>query len=65
MSQILDRLIEPGTEIANIRLTHALPSVDILGMDKYNDDNLYDEIECLEPKQRIIEKTLYCFVLKC
>ena len=61
LSVIFDRLIEPGTGIANICLPHALPSVDILGMDKYNDDNLYDEIEWIEQKQRIIEKRLYCF----
>ena len=56
---ILDRLIEPGTGIANICLPHALPPVDILGMDKFNEDNLYYAMDWLESNQRMIEKRLF------
>ena len=56
---ILARLIEPGSRMANVRLTQTHAAVDILGMDKFNEDNLYDVMDWLESHQRIIEKRLF------
>ena len=56
---ILARLIEPGSRIANVRLAQTHAAVDIIGMDKFNEDNLYDAIDLLESHQRIIEKRLF------
>ena len=39
---VLARLIEPGSRTANVRLAQTHAAVDILGMDKFNEDNLYD-----------------------
>ena len=56
---VLARLIEPGSRMANVRLAQTHAAVDILGMDKFNEDNLYDAMDWLESKQRIIEKGLF------
>ncbi|MCL4320300.1 MAG: IS1634 family transposase [Candidatus Thermoplasmatota archaeon] len=56
---ILARLIEPGSRIANVILAQTHAAVDIIGMDKFNEDNLYDAIDLLESHQRIIEKRLF------
>ena len=56
---VLARLIEPGSRTANVRLAQTHAAVDILGMDKFNEDNLYDAMDWLESKQRIIEKGLF------
>ena len=56
---VLARLIEPGSRIANVRLAQTHAAVDILGMDKFNEDNLYDAMDWLESNQRIIEKRLF------
>ena len=56
---VLARLIEPGSRIANVRLAQTHAAVDILGMDKFNEDNLYDAMDWLESNQRMIEKRLF------
>ena len=56
---ILARLIEPGSRMANVRLAQTHAAVDILGMDKFNEDDLYDAMDWLESHQRIIEKKLF------
>ena len=56
---ILARLIEPGSRIANVILAQTHAAVDIIGMDKFNEDNLYDVMDWLESHQRIIEKRLF------
>ena len=56
---VLARLIEPGSRIANVRLAQIHAAVDILGMDKFNEDNLYDAMDWLESNQRMIEKRLF------
>jgi hypothetical protein len=55
----LARLIEPGSRIANVRLAQIHAAVDILGMDKFNEDNLYYAMDWLESNQRMIEKRLF------
>ena len=56
---ILARLFEPGSRIANVILAQTHAAVDIIGMDKFNEDNLYDAMDLLESHQRIIEKRLF------
>ena len=56
---ILARIIEPGSRMANVRLAQTHAAVDILGMDKFNEDDLYDAMDWLESHQRIIEKKLF------
>ena len=56
---ILARLFEPGSRIANVILAQTHAAVDIIGMDKFNEDNLYDAMDLLESHQRIIEQRLF------
>ena len=56
---ILARIIEPGSRMANVRLAQTHAAVDILGMDKFNEDDLYDAMDWLESHKRIIEKKLF------
>ena len=53
------RLIEPGSRIANVRLAQSHAVIDTLGMENFNEDNLYDAMDWMESNQRIIEKRLF------
>ena len=56
---ILSRLIEPGSKLANTRLAETHAAVDVIGMDAFNEDDLYASLDWIASKQRIIEKRLF------
>ena len=56
---ILARLIEPGSRMANVRLAQRHSAVDVLNMNDFNEDDLYDAMDWIESNQRIIEKRLF------
>ena len=56
---ILARLIEPGSRMANVRLAQSHAATDILGMENFNEDDLYDAMDWIESNQRMIEKRLF------
>ncbi|MHB8360536.1 MAG: IS1634 family transposase [Thermoplasmataceae archaeon] len=56
---ILARLIEPGSRMANVRLAQRHAAIDILGMEKFNEDDLYDALDWIDTNQRSIEKKLF------
>lgn len=56
---ILARLIEPGSRLASVRLAQRHAVVDVLGMDSFNEDDLYDAMDWIEANQRRIEKRLF------
>ena len=56
---ILARLIEPGSRMANVRLAQRHAVIDILGMEKFNEDDLYDALDWIDTNQRSIEKKLF------
>ena len=43
---ILARLIEPGSRMANVRLAQRHSAVDVLNMNDFNEDDLYDAMDC-------------------
>ena len=56
---ILARIIEPGSRMANVRLAQRHSAIDILGMENFNEDDLYDAMDWIESNQRSIEKRLF------
>ena len=56
---ILARLIEPGSRLANVRLAQRHAAVDILSLEDFNEDDLYDAMDWIGSRQRMIEKRLF------
>ncbi|WP_077076145.1 IS1634 family transposase [Cuniculiplasma divulgatum] len=56
---ILARLIEPGSRLANVRLAQRHAAVDVLGLNNFNEDDLYGAMDWIESDQRRIEKRLF------
>ncbi len=56
---VIARLIEPGSKLANVRLAQAHAAVDVLGLKSFNEDNLYEALDWLATKQKLIEKRMF------
>ncbi|EQD55383.1 transposase IS4 family protein, partial [mine drainage metagenome] len=56
---ILSRLIEPGSRMANVRLAQGHAAVDVLGLNAFNEDDLYGAMDWIQSRQRSIEKKLF------
>ncbi|SIM83878.1 IS1634 family transposase [Cuniculiplasma divulgatum] len=56
---ILARLIEPGSRMANVRLAQRHAAVDVMGLNSFNEDDLYSAMDWIESNQRSIEKRLF------
>ena len=56
---ILSRLIEPGSKLANTRLAQTHAAVDVIGMDTFNEDDLYAALDWIASRQKSIEKRLF------
>ncbi len=56
---ILARLIEPGSRLGNVRLAQRHAAVDVLGLDAFNEDDLYAALDWIGTKQPKIEKRLF------
>lgn len=56
---VLSRLIEPGSRLANVRLAQRHAAVDVLGLDAFNEDDLYDALDWIDVHQEKIEGRLF------
>jgi len=56
---VLSRLIEPGSRLANVRLAQQHAAVDVLGLDDFNEDDLYDALDWVHVHQEDIESRLF------
>lgn len=53
------RVIEPGSRLANVRLAQSHAAVDVLGMEGFNEDDLYDALDWGYEHQERIEDSLF------
>ena len=56
---VLARLISPGSKLATVRLAKTHAACDVLGLDSFNEDDLYKALDWLGEKQPKIEKKLF------
>lgn len=56
---VLSRLIEPGSRLANVRLAQQHAAVDVLGLDAFNEDDLYNALDWIDAHQEKIEDRLF------
>lgn len=56
---ILSRIIEPGSKLANTRLAESHAAVDVIGMDTFNEDDLYTALDWIASRQKSTEKKLF------
>lgn len=56
---IIARIIEPGSRLANVRLAQCHAAVDVLGMEDFNEDDLYESLDWACDHQERIEDTLF------
>ena len=56
---IFSRLIEQGSKLANTRLAESHAAVDVIGMDTFNEDDLYAALDWIASRQKSIEKRLF------
>jgi len=59
--QIYARLIDQGSRLSAVRLAESHAACDILGLESFNEDHLYDNLAWLSERQESIEKALFRF----
>lgn len=57
--QVIARVINQGSRLSAVRLAGGHAACDILGLEKFNEDDLYKNLDWLCEKQTIIEDRLY------
>ena len=57
--QVLSRLIDQGSRLSAVRLAESHAAGDILGLDAFNEDDLYRNLAWLSDQQEGIEKRLF------
>jgi len=57
--QIYARLIDQGSRLSAVRLAGSHAACDILGLESFNEDHLYDNLAWLSEHQESIEKALF------
>ncbi len=57
--QVLARLIDQGSRLSAVRLAESHGVCDVLGLDGFNEDDLYANLSWLSENQEDIEKRLY------
>ncbi len=57
--QVIARVINQGSRLSAVRLAGSHSACDILGMDVFNEDDLYENLDWLSRKQKIIEDRLF------
>ena len=57
--QVIARVIEQGSRLSAVRLAGRTAACDILGLDKFNEDHLYDNLDWLDENQKKIENRLF------
>jgi transposase len=56
--QVIARVINQGSRLSAVRLAGTHAACDVLGLDKFNEDDLYDNLDWLCDKQALIEDRL-------
>ena len=57
--QVLARLIDQGSRLSAVRLAQSHSACDLLGLDSFNEDNLYENLAWLSEHQHEIELKLF------
>ena len=57
--QILARVVDPGSRLSAVRLAASHAACDILGLERFNEDDLYANLDWLDQHQRDIEDRLF------
>lgn len=57
--QVLARIISQGSRLSAVRLAATHAACDVLGLSKFNEDNLYDNLDWLCDNQTKIEQRLF------
>jgi transposase len=57
--QVEARLMEQGSRLRAVRLAESHAACDVLGLEAFNEDHLYDNLAWLAEKQEVIEKRLF------
>lgn len=57
--QVIARVIDQGSRLSAVRLAGSHAACDILGMDPFNEDDLYKNLDWLSQKQQVIEDRLF------
>jgi len=57
--QVLARLLEPGSRLSAVRLAESHAAADILGLEAFNEDHLYQNLAWLAQHQEEIEQRLF------
>ena len=57
--QVIARVIDQGSRLSAVRLAGSHAACDILGIDKFNEDDLYKNLDWLSEKQKVIEDRLF------
>jgi len=57
--QVLARLMGQGSRLSAVRLAESHAACDILGLDTFNEDHLYDNLGWLTEQQEVIEKRMF------
>lgn len=57
--QVIARVIDQGSRLSAVRLAGYHAACDIIGLDKFNEDHLYANLDWLSDHQSVIEDRLY------
>jgi len=57
--QVIARVIDQGSRLSAVRLAGSHAACDILGVDTFNEDDLYKNLDWLSQKQQVIEDRLF------
>jgi len=57
--QIIARVIDQGSRLSAVRLAGSHAACDILGLEAFNEDDLYKNLDWLSQKQQVIEDRLF------
>lgn len=57
--QVQARLMDPGSRLRAVRLAESHATCDVLGLEAFNEDHLYDNLAWLAERQEVIEKRLF------
>ena len=56
---VLARLIAPGSRLGNVRLAQQHAAVDVIGLDAFNEDDLYHALDWIGTKQHEVEIRIF------
>ncbi|HAG52018.1 MAG TPA: IS1634 family transposase, partial [Deltaproteobacteria bacterium] len=57
--QVIARAIDQGSRLSAVRLAATHAACDVLGLDKFDEDDLYNNLDWLSENQSVIEQRLF------